>query len=273
MRFIIIISVLVLCFSAIAPSEAITIRGVDGGSSTDHAAPGRDACGIASNCPLDYLLPGGVAYDGTYIWLAFYFDTSRIFQIDPESCSVVHSIPGPTSPGIAGLAWDGQTLWACHEQNGTIYQLDPTDGTIMSEIPAPGHDDSDPNSAGLAFDGTYLWHADYGHNMIYKLDPADGAILDSFASPGNCASGLGYLASGEVLVLADCYSHEIYIINPADGNITSSCGAASGHPWGLAWMSNLVWSGDLDTLYLLDVNQGTVATEEHSWDGLKALYR
>ena len=75
-----------------------------------------------------------------------------------------------------------------------------------------------------------------------------------------------------VLCISAIAQSEAITIRGVDGG-TSSCGAASGHPWGLAWMSNLVWSGDLETLYLLDVNQGPVATEEDSWDELKALYR
>ena len=51
------------------------------------------------------------------------------------------------------------------------------------------------------------------------------------------------------------------------------CGAAASHPCGVTVMANQVWSGDSGTLYLLDANLDPIATEEHSWSGLKAMYR
>ena len=39
--------------------------------------------------------------------------------------------PGPE---VRGLAWDGQYLWCAEPYSGKIYQLDPSDGQVISSI-------------------------------------------------------------------------------------------------------------------------------------------
>jgi hypothetical protein len=186
-------------------------------------------------------------------------EEDNVFRIHPVTCEVDHMILAPGAH-IGGVAWDpvAGTLWCLMEQQGTIYELSPVDGTILSEIPSPSFD-----GAGLAHDGTLLWHADYGHDMLYKLDPSDGAIVDSFPTPGGIPSGVGW--TGDSVILADASTDSIYVIDPSDGSVISGCPSPDSHPWGIAsTQGNLrgipVWNAGLvtDMLYSLDL---TIASD------------
>lgn len=261
-----------LCLVGAAQAERVIVGGQ--GLSGDQSS--REACPVISYCPTPDNTGGGLAFDGTFLWSTYYFSSTAIYPIDPVTCAVGASIPGPSSEGIGGLAFDGSSLWACVEQEGLIYEINPVNGEVLSVIPAPGFGDADPNSSGLAFDGMYLWHADYGHDTIYKLDPTDGTILDSFPSPGDCPSGLGYYAPGNVLILGDCISGELYQINLSDGSVTASCGAPEGRPWGVAVTGATVWENESSLFgdrLLYQIASEPVATEVQPWGSVKSIYR
>jgi DNA-binding beta-propeller fold protein YncE len=270
MRVLIAIALVgILMFPSLAVAETL----IGGLPSFDNDNDGRAPCGTLATCPAPdpgWGLPGGVAWDGSHIWVGTYFGSATLYQIDPVSCSVVHTIPSPSPEGVGGLAWDGSHLWCCPEQTGQIYELDPADGSVISVIPAPSFGEPDPNAAGLAWDGQYLWHADYGHGMLYKLDPSDGSIVTSYPAPGLGPSGVGY--GGGVVVLMDYSTDQLHEIDPSDGSVINSCDTPDSHPWGAA-VAGSVWNAgsNTQTLYLLDVVVTPV--ESLSWGTVKALYR
>ena len=78
-----------------------------------------------------------------------------------------------------GLAFYQGYLWFASQTQG-IYQLDPTDGSVVSWIPMPMEC---IEIHGLAHDGDYLWAAAYDNNL-YQIDPSDGSVMNLIPAPG-----------------------------------------------------------------------------------------
>lgn len=230
-------------------------------------------CDPLANCPSPQPFPGGLATDGSYVWVGqFFADPSLLHKVDRVTCAVVRTIPAP-GLHIGGLAFDGANLWVLPEQLGAIFKVNPADGAVLSWIPAPSSGELDPNPAGIAWDGQFLWHADYGHAMIYKLDPANGNILKSFPAPAPCPSGIGYY--GGILLVADFCTLMVYEISPVDGSVISSCPSPDTHPWDLEVPDGSTWLAGSDTNRLYHVDTGIVPTavRKMTWGSLKLVYR
>ena len=218
--------------------------------------PSSGTCPATSPCTV-VNTPGGLAWDGTHLWVGSYdLSVTTIFKVDVATCTVVHSIPAPgTGVGIGGLAWDGSALWACPEQEGRIYRLDPHDGSVLHFIDGTGFGDTDPDATGLAWDGVALWQNDHLDNQIYRLDPVTGTVLDAIPSPGMWGGGLAYCQG--VLVSYDVLTMSNYEIDAETGTILSSCLVPVPHQWGKA-IDNAgdvltgFWSGD--TVYRQDAD-------------------
>lgn len=269
MRTLIVLVVAAVLFSSPAVAEKIVVAGLP---SSDDSPEDREPCGTIATCPGPEpgALVGGVAWDGTHIWVGVFFGSDTLYKIDPVSCQVVYTIPSPVSEGVGGLAWDGSHLWCCPEQSGQIYELDPADGSVISVIPAPSYGEPDPNAAGLAWDGQYLWHTDYGHQALYKLDPTDGSIVTTYPMTDIGLSGVGY--GGGVVVVIGYGTDKLYEVDPSDGSVISTCDVPDSHAWGAAVAGSVWTSGtSTETLYLLDVVVTPV--ELWSWGAMKALYQ
>jgi hypothetical protein len=203
--------------------------------------------------------------------VGIYFGTNTLYQVDPVSCAVVHSIPAP-SIHVGGLAWDGSALWCVPEQTGRTYRLNPADGAVLADIPAPSFGRSDPNASDVAWDGVHLWHVDYEFNRIFELNPADGAILNSFPCPGLACSGIEYSAG--VLTISDVLTGLIYLVDPTTGTAFDACNAPGGHTWGLAKAPSGLWNADTfeRRIYRLAVEEATRSASS-TWGTLKLRYR
>ncbi len=266
-KLVLLVTVTALCA---APVVAEQIGGCRG---DDSPIDSRVACPVISSCPDPVQGPGGMAFDGSYLWLGDYSGWPRLSKVDPTTCTVVSQI-ALQDGNVGGVAWDGEAVWVCYEQAAVIQRIDPVSGAVLTSFNSPGHGPVDPDASGLAWDGTYLWHADYGLDMIYKLDPQTGAVLQSFPSPGPCPGDIEYDAASGGLVVADCVRREFVLLDPATGFEISSCGFPIMGHWGVTVANGLVWSGNAydSSLKVLDVLQGVVATDGTTWSTVKALY-
>ncbi|MFI5370696.1 MAG: hypothetical protein ACHQ52_03990 [Candidatus Eisenbacteria bacterium] len=253
-----------------APAQT-RIGGLAAGESPPSRLPISGACPALRSCVIpEGAVPGGMAWDGSHLWIGLYFGSNTLYQIDPLTCTVVHTIPAPDI-NIGGLAWDGSALWCLPEQTGTIYRLDPTSGAILSHIPAPSFGESDPNPSDIAWDGQFLWHADYGHGRIYKLDPANGNVITSFPSPSSGPSGVEF-ADG-VLTVADFTTDLIYFIDPTIPAVLSSCPSPDSHPWGLASEPSGLWNSGSATSLAYLLGQAPTPAMRPTWGAVKISYR
>ncbi|MCP3919282.1 MAG: hypothetical protein GY711_27395 [bacterium] len=245
---------LTLAFAVAGPALAQTtigplyLSGEPGGPTGggSGACPSGPPCGTIDT-------PGGMAFDGTNLWIASYA-VQEIQMVEPLNCCAVHSIPAP-APDIGGLAWDGSSLWAAAEQSSIIYQLDPADGAILGTIPGTGTGDGDPNAVGLAWDGTHLWQADHNDEQIHMLDTEDGTILRSIPAPGPWSGGLAY--SGGFFIVGDVTLGQTFWVDSTDGEVKFVCDDTY---WGFAPDgAGGVWSADFSTSMMqqLDFNLPT----------------
>ena len=143
-----------------------------------------------------------------------------------------------------GLSYGDGYLWVGDDGDGTIYQLDPSDGSIISSFPG-----APESNHGLAFDGTYFWvsgdyHAD---DNIYKLDD-DGNVIDTITNPGGDYSG-GMTWKDGYLWISVYYPNSqpnIHKIDPSDGSILSSLTSVGTQPQGLAFIDDITLVNSMD---------------------------
>jgi hypothetical protein len=118
--------------------------------------------------------PGGLAWDGYYLWNADWISDMEkgiIYKLDSSDGSVISSFNSPISGNVpTGLTWDGTYLWSVEsffeqEERGIIYKLDPSDGSVITSFNSPGI-----LPVGLAWDGYCLWNADRIEDKIYKIE-------------------------------------------------------------------------------------------------------
>lgn len=89
------------------------------------------------------------------------------------AASVVNVFDAPDT-GISGLAWDGSNLWAVDGTTQYVYQLDPSDGTVISDFYIDDQTSTyDPAPAGATFLNSSLYVTMYQGNsygMGYEYD-------------------------------------------------------------------------------------------------------
>lgn len=123
------------------------------------------------------ILPEGLAWDGSNLWVA---GGAYYGLFDPYSGELIRK-QTLNYGRIYGLAWDGSRLWlpareyVDYEPIWFIYELDPDTGEITSRIPSPCE-----GTTGLTWDGEALWVNDVKENTVYRVSPNNGAVLGYF---------------------------------------------------------------------------------------------
>jgi sugar lactone lactonase YvrE len=112
--------------------------------------PGKGIVDARDPTP-DLVRPVGMEWVDGKIWVGSR-PAWRIFQCEPDTMQVLHSIP---APGVHqhGIAWDNGALWCSDREQGIIRKLDPKDGEVLDEIHVP-----DPEVHGLTMhDGDLMF--------------------------------------------------------------------------------------------------------------------
>lgn len=131
------------------------------------------------------------------------------------------------------LAWDGQHLWTATVW-GTIHELDPTTGAVLTTFTAPG-----PQPWGMTFDGTYLWVVDFAERRISKLDPSTGAELATYPTPDPVGGAKGVTWDGTYLYVMGWTSPTIYRMT-TEGELVDTIAIPEGGG-GIAWDGTHFW--------------------------------
>jgi hypothetical protein len=145
-----------------------------------------------------------------------------------------------------GLAWDGTHLWVVaglDSSDPIIYQLDPTDGSVLNSFRAPGTGHRD-----LTWDGEALWYSGHGPRTIFRLDPADGTILNEFESPrGPDSQPRGLAWDGEHLWHSDAAGPErlMFRLDPETGEVLDVFPSPVTLPVALEWDGEHLWTSQL----------------------------
>jgi len=129
--------------------------------------------------------PQGVAWDGESIWFSVAGTDREIYRLDTSGSTLTatESIPAPYPNGsgtVRDIAWnpDTETIWAVNDGDDMIYQVDPNNGDILSEIPTPT---ADPRSLVWA-DGT-LYSSENDNGQIWRWDSSAESWEVEFVSP------------------------------------------------------------------------------------------
>ncbi len=105
-----------------------------------------------------------------------------IFPALAFSATVVNSFDAPDT-GISGLAWDGSNLWAVDGTTQYAYQLDSSNGTVLSSFYITDQTPTyDPVPGGLVYHGSTLYvamHYSTNYGRVYKYDNS-GTYLGDF---------------------------------------------------------------------------------------------
>lgn len=114
-----------------------------------------------------------MAYDGTYLWIAWHRTTCKplqsefqlLLKVDPATGKVMHEYPlpaGTPNDMTHGLTFDGSVLW--HAKDCKLSAIDPSTGAIVTEYILPQL----KRPSGLAWDGRTLWIAEFD-GKIWRL--------------------------------------------------------------------------------------------------------
>ena len=149
------------------------------------------------------------------------------------TAAAARSIPAPAR-SIAGLAFDGQSLWCADRRSRTLFCVDPGSGKLVRKFAAPGR-----HAAGLDWGDGHLWHVDGRTRKIYKIRPKDGKVVRELAAPGSDPPGLVRL--GDTLVVGDWNDGVAYTLRVTDGALLKTRWTPLRHPWGMACAGARAW--------------------------------
>ena len=135
--------------------------------------------------------PTGIAWTGEYLVLAS-VDSKRLHLLGlPNGLSMgAVSIDADIS-GVAGLTWDGESIWAVGEEKESgrrvILQIDLGSGAVKSRLSAP-----EEQGGGICWDGEKIWFGQFELQKLYRLDAKDGSV-DKVYDMDRCVTGLASL--------------------------------------------------------------------------------
>ncbi|HKR03693.1 MAG TPA: T9SS type A sorting domain-containing protein [Bacteroidia bacterium] len=143
------------------------------------AAKATVACDTIFSFPTNVGWTSGLAFDGTYFY-ASDFLSPYIYKYDINGIpSGTLPNPGINSMGGGDLDFDGTYLWFIVENDGIIYKLDPSSGSVILQYNLPTSN-LDPNNFGCAWDNGFIWITEYLDQTLMRIDASTGALVDSF---------------------------------------------------------------------------------------------
>ena len=187
--------------------------------------------------------PGGLAWDGEYLWNADCIE-DKFFQINPTNGSILKSVDFPFI-SAQGLTWDGEYLWNADFVFDKLYKIYPEAGGHSSYL-------EKENPKGIAWDGEYLYYSDFDLKKIHKINSTDGTVITSFDSPYGDSNFLTW--DGEYLWSSNFLNSKIYTLDSTNGNIIKTYDSPIGDIKGLTWDGKYLWAVGNDTkIYKLEI--------------------
>ena len=203
--------------------------------------------------------PSGLAWDGTYLWVAD-DGTDAVYKLNPADGRVLASFKSPGSEP-RGLVWAGTHLWHVDNATRTLYKLDRGTGAVQSTVAEPDTPAKAqrPELAGLTWDGRHLWCGTVNgwSSRMNEMDPNDGSTTRFFFTKGYPRA----LATNGTFIwnATDNEGHRVGIVYKyklSDGLFVSQFDTPGFYPTGLAWDGHYLWCVDRQTktIYKLVAN-------------------
>jgi len=123
--------------------------------------------------------PGGVAWDGTNLWVSdFRSGSTRMFEVDPVTGDTLSSFPVQYSYSPGGVAWDGEYLYhgICPDDSRTPGSINryTTDGVLVDTIDPPR---GTYRVQGIDYDGLFLWVSVADVDSLFAIYPETGTVV------------------------------------------------------------------------------------------------
>jgi len=225
-----------------------------------------------------------------------------------DAGDILNVIPAPAGQPD-GLAWVNGHLYITSDQSKKIYEINPSDGAVISSFDAPGSGNS---LTGLTYDGTYLWfcrppsiyklslpdgsqvltfpspspsnseglawmppylmNSNSSSDVIYELDPSTGSVVDYFIPQG--ADGtLGLTYDGTYLWASFMGSLLIYRMIPGDPVPVQYFLSPSDNPQDLCWDGQYLWMTEyVASAHIYQIDPGVVGLDAGSWGSIKTSF-
>ena len=214
------------------------------------------------------IIPRGLAFDGTDIWLAD-SNNNLLYQISPTNTEMLGAFDaydgwdGYTDADPTGITFINGDIWIADPDatvdklyNLSSYHRDMdafeyfNKGNTSFETPY-----DDPK--GLAYDGTYFWLIDDYTNKIFKMTTS-GTVVSSYFTPSKRPNGIAYYDG--TLYLSDWGEDLIYLLDPSDCSVSSSYSSPGSSSRGLAHDGTYLWNADSssDIIYKLNPATGSI---------------
>ena len=110
--------------------------------------------------PAELKLPKAITYDGISLWVAGTGEGAGIYQLDPETGSVLNKLEIPTT----SLSWDGSNVWYL---DGQTLRSISNDGKAGESYPIELPEDT--KSVTKYKDVVYIFYGDLGYLRKYNL--------------------------------------------------------------------------------------------------------
>jgi DNA-binding beta-propeller fold protein YncE len=184
-----------------------------------------------------------IAYDGSYIYLINFFDSSL---------NRLPALVVPSNPSPAAITADEHSIWIANSSENQLTHIDFT-GDLLGISPV-GNKPID-----LLFDGQDIWVANQDDGTVMRMDTQSGQII-------------GEYEVGEQPIALEDDGQYIWVANQGDGTISRLLAATGesfgefsvgGSPLALAYDGQYMWvlTRDDDKLIALDAETGTIMAD------------
>ncbi|MCP4231411.1 MAG: hypothetical protein GY771_14855 [bacterium] len=237
-------------------------------------AAATGALGIGDWVVSSFAVPGGctapigLAYDDTYLYLSDMFD--REFYVLTETGSVVDSyIVGATAEWYTGITYGGGSLWAVGVGNNDVYEIDPSDGDILSSFSLDASNSS-PHS--LAYFGGDLYVSnDTSVNPYIYVYNTGGVLQDSFLSYAKYPAGLDIIErSGTDYIFNLGYADGYFVLHEPDGTAYPDYAYKTSSPDSLSYGGDVAFeesafSGDNAHMWHVNMSDDNIYYLQVEW--------
>jgi len=225
---------------------------------------------VVASFPAPGSQPGGLAFDGTYLWYADYTSSSStIYKLTTSGGYEGQWVK--SWPYVMGLAWDGTYLWADTLTTRYVYRVNTSGMSVVSSFYGPS-----AHMMGMGCDGDYLYINDWQDRRVAKVTYSGSMrqlIPVSAPSPAGVAIQGDYLwtTTRDYFTPTNALCVKAY---KSDGSAIASFQCPDSQAPDLAIQGDYLWVSGFTNKYIYKVDvTPPSAVAPSSLGKVKALFR